>query len=136
VLELLPLATLRITISQHTRLDRIPIGSRLVGEASACDIDGRITGRQAGACTDWLTLHADGTVSVDARLLLAAPSGAHLTIRYTGKGAALPATGAPVYVVPTFETDDPEFAWVNTIQAVGKGIRADTSLVYELYELR
>jgi hypothetical protein len=91
VLELLPLATLRITISQHTRLDRIPIGSRLVGEASACDGDGRITGRQAGACTDWLTLNADGTVGV---------------------------------------------AWVNTIQAVGKGIRTDTSLVYELYELR
>lgn len=136
MLELLPLATLRITISQHTRIDRIPIGSRLVGEASACDIEGRITGHQAGACTDWLTLHADGSVSVDARLLLETPTGAHLTIRYAGRGAALPATGAPVYVVPTFETDDTDYRWVNTIQAVGKGIRSDMSLVYELYELR
>jgi hypothetical protein len=136
VLELLPLATLRITISQHTRVEGIPIGARLVGEASSCDIEGRITGHQAGACTDWLTLHADGTVSVDARLLLEMPSGAHLAIRYTGKGADLPATGAPVYVVPTFETDDPELAWLNKIQAVGKGIRNDTSLIYELYELR
>ena len=136
MLELLPLATLRITISQHTRLDRIPIGARLVGEASACEVEGRIVGSQAGACTDWLTLHADGTVSVDARLLLETPSGAHLTIRYTGKGADLPATGAPVYVVPTFETDDPGYGWLNTIQAVGKGIRSDTALVYELYELR
>jgi Protein of unknown function (DUF3237) len=136
VLDLVPLATLRITISQHTRVDRIPIGARLVGEASACDIEGRVVGHRAGACTDWLTRHADGTVSVDARLLLETSSGAHLTIRYTGKGAALPATGAPVYVVPTFETDDPEYAWLNTIQAVGKGVRADTSLIYELYELR
>jgi hypothetical protein len=136
VLELLPLATLRIIISQHTRLDGIPIGARLVGEASACEVEGRISGRQAGACTDWLTLHADGTVSVDARLLLETPSGAHLTIRYTGKAAELPATGTAVYVVPTFETDDPDLAWLNTIQAVGKGIRSDTSLVYELYELR
>lgn len=136
MLELLPLATLRITISQHTRLDGLPVGSRIVGEASACELAGRVTASQSGTCTDWLVLHGDGSVSVDARHLLATPSGAHLTVRYTGKGADLPVTGAPVYVVPTFETDDPEYAWLNTIQAVGKGIRADTSLVYELYELR
>ena len=134
VLELVPLATLRITISQHTRLDGIPIGARLVGEASACDLEGRIAGHQAGACTDWLTLHADGSVSVDARLLLETPSGAHLTIRYTGKGAALP---PPAHRCTSCRRSRPttRTSWLNTIQAVGKGVRADTSLVYELYEL-
>ena len=74
-------------------------------------------------------------MSVDARLLLATPSGAHLTVIYRGRATALPVTGAPVYVTPTFETDDPELQWLNTAQAVGKGIRTGTSLVYELYEL-
>jgi hypothetical protein len=72
---------------------------------------------------------------VDARLLLATPSGRHLAITYRGKGAALPVTGEPVYIVPTFETDDPALRWLNGVQAVGKGVRSGTSLVYELYRL-
>lgn len=136
-LELVPLATLRITISQHTRIDDVPVGSRIVGEASACVLDGeRVRASMRGTSSDWLTLHHDGTVSVDARLLLATESGAGLTITYRGKASALPATGAPVYIAPTFETGDPRLAWLNAIQAVGKGIRNDKSLVYELYELR
>ena len=136
-IDLIPLGTLRIVISQHTRIDGIPVGSRLVGEASSCEFDGeRVQATQAGTSSDWLTLHGDGSVSVDARLLLATPTGHSLTITYRGKAAALPATGAPVLVTPTFETDDPDLAWLNTVQAIGKGIRNDSVLVYELYELR
>jgi hypothetical protein len=109
----------------------------LVGEASSCEFSGdRVRASQAGTSSDWLTLHSDGSVSVDARLLLATPTGHALTIMYRGKAVALPATGAPVFVTPTFETDDPELACLNTIQAVGKGIRENSELVYEFYELR
>lgn len=76
-------------------------------------------------------MHPDGTVSVDARLLLQTASGAPVAISYRGKGAALPATGAPVYIVPTFETDDPQLHWLNAVQAVGKGGREGSTLVYE-----
>lgn len=135
-LELIPLAVLRITIARQTRLDGVAVGSRLVGEAAECILDGeRVHARQAGTSSDWLTVHADGSVSVDARLLLATASGAHLTITYRGKGTALPVSGAPVFIVPTFETDDAQLGWLNSIQAVGKGIRDGSSLVYELYEL-
>ena len=90
----------------------------------------------AGTSSDWVTLHADGSVGVDARLLLRTPAGHALTIRYTGRGAALPSTGAPVYVTPSFETDDPDLVRLNHVQAVGKGVRDGSSLRYELYELR
>jgi hypothetical protein len=134
-LELVPLARLTITISQHTRLDGVPAHARLVGEASAVELRGeRVRASQHGTSSDWLTLHADGSVSVDARLLLATDGG-HLTVTYTGRGTALPVTGAPVYVTPRFETDDPALAWLNHVQAVGKGIRDGSTLVYELYEL-
>jgi hypothetical protein len=134
-LELRPLGTLRIDIARHTRLAGIPAGERLIGEAADCRLDGeRVHARQAGTCADWLTLHADGSVSVDARLLLASEGGT-LTVRYRGRAAALPVTGAPVYVTPTFETDDPALAWLNGVQAVGKGIRDAAVLIYELYEL-
>lgn len=134
-LELRPLATLRIDIARHTRVDGAPAGVRLIGEAADCRLQGdRVNARQAGTSSDWLTLHADGSVSVDARLLLASDGGT-VTVRYRGKAAALPATGAPVYVTPTFETDDPALAWLNAVQGVGKGIRNGAVLVYELYEL-
>jgi hypothetical protein len=136
-IDLVPLATLSITISRHTRLDGLPAGSRLVGEAATCELAGdRVRASQAGTSSDWLTLHGDGSVSVDARLLLATPTGHGLAITYRGKAAALPVTGAPVLITPTFETDDPELGWLNTIQAVGKGLRDGSLLVYELYELR
>ncbi len=134
--QLRPLGTLTIGIAQHTRLNGVPANARLIGEAETCELVGDgLRASQAGACTDWLTLHSDGSVSVDARLLLATPSGAHLTITYRGKGAQLPATGAPVYVTPVFETDDPDLQWLNHVQAVGKGIRRDRTLVYELHVL-
>ena len=95
--DLVPLATLRITIARQTRIDGVPAGARLIGEAATCELQGeRVRASQ---------------------------------------GAALPVTGAPVYVTPTFETDDAELAWLNTIQAVGKGIRDGSELVYEFYEL-
>jgi hypothetical protein len=135
-ITLVPLAKLRITIAGQTRLDGLPTGGRLIGEAATCELTGpRVRASQAGTSSDWLTLHADGSVSVDARLLLATPSGAALAVRYSGRAAALPVTGTPVFVTPTFETDDVDLAWLNTIQAVGKGIRDGSSLVYELYEL-
>lgn len=135
-LQLLPLATLRITILRQTRVDGLPHGARLVGEAAECVLEGDgIHATMAGTSSDWLTLHPDGSVSVDARLLLQTAGGGHLTVTYRGKATALPATGAPVYIVPTFETDDPDLAWLNTVQAVGKGIREESLLVYEIGRL-
>jgi uncharacterized protein DUF3237 len=135
-LRLRPLATLTITIQQHTRINGVPANARLIGEAATCELVGeRVRASQAGTSSDWLTLHADGSVSVDARLLLATPDGAHLTITYRGRGRELPVTGAPVYITPTFETDSPELRWLNHVQAVGKGVRDGTTLIYELYEL-
>jgi Protein of unknown function (DUF3237) len=135
-LRLLPLATLTIAIAQHTRIDGVPAHTRVIGEAETCELTGdRVRASQAGGSSDWLTLHADGSVSVDARLLLATPTGHHLTVAYRGRAQAMPATGAPVFITPTFETDDPQLQWLNHVQAVGKGIREDTTLTYELYEL-
>jgi Protein of unknown function (DUF3237) len=135
-LHLRPLATLTIVISQHTRIDGLPANTRIIGEAETCELVGdRVRASQAGGSSDWLTLHAHGSVSVDARLLLATPTGHHLAVTYRGRAQRLPATGAPVFITPTFETDDPEHQWLNHVQAVGKGVRDGTILSYDLYEL-
>lgn len=71
-MELEPLGTLSITISRQTYLAGAPVGGRLVGEAGSCRWDGeRVHASQLGlsAC-DWVRIHHDSSVSVDARILL------------------------------------------------------------------
>jgi hypothetical protein len=137
-LELIPLGTIRITIARHTTIPGVPVGQRVVGEAGECVWEGdRVRARQCGSTSsDWLTVHADGSASVDARLLFVTDDEAHIGMTYRGKAAAAPSTGAAVYTAPTFETDDPRYTWLNHIQAVGKGLRVGQLLTYELFELR
>ena len=136
-LELTPLGTLSIRIRQQYRIEGVPTGTRLIGEAADCRWDGeRVRASQAGASTsDWLTIHANGSVAVDARLLLKTDDGALITVRYTGRAERAPASGAAVIMAPTFETGDERYAWLNTVQAVGKGLRTGDLLVYELYQV-
>jgi len=84
----------------------------------------------------WVRIHHDSSVSVDARILLRTDDGATIAMTYRGKADKPPAEGGVIYTTPTFETDDDRFTWLNVIQAVGKGRRTGTSLVYELYALR
>lgn len=137
-IELVPLGVVTITIARHTTIKGVSAGQRIVGESAAAVWDGdRVQARQEGGMShDWLTVHPDGSVGVDARLLFVTDDGAHVAVTYRGRAVAHPSTGAPVYTTPTFETDDPRYAWLNTVQAVGKGQRAGSTLTYEWYEIR
>ncbi len=136
-IELLPLGTLTIVIDQHAVVGATPAGTRIVGEALSCRWDSdRVTAQQHGKMShDWLMVHNDGSVSVDARLLLMTDDGAPLTITYRGKAAKQPSEGGVVFTTPVFETGDERYSWLNGIQAVARGVREDRILTYEMYQL-
>jgi hypothetical protein len=60
-------------------------------------------------------------------------------VQYNGRfdasrGLVFPLT---VYVAPRFETGDERYAWLNRVQAVGKGtLTDDLSVEHEWYEVR
>ncbi len=137
-LELEPLGTLTITIAMQTHLPDTPRGGRLVGEAGTCRWEGpRVQASQLGqSASDWVRINHDRSVQVDARILLRTDDGASIAMTYQGKADKPPAEGGVIYTAPTFETDDPRYAWLNGIQAVAKGTRTGALLVYELYALR
>lgn len=137
-IELEPLGTLTVTIARQTTIASSPQGGRLVGEAGSCHWEGdRVRADQLGTSAgDWVRFHADRSVTVDARILLRTDDGAVIAMRYGGKADRPPGEGGIVWTTPTFETDDPRYAWLNSIQAVGRGVRDGASLVYELYALR
>jgi len=137
-IELESLGTLAITIERQTLLSTTPAGGRLVGEAADCRWEGPgISARQLGrSASDWVRIHADGSMSVDARILLQTHDGATIALSYLGKADRSPAEGGTIFTTPRFETGDERYGWLNAIQAVGKGRREGMSLIYELYALR
>lgn len=133
-IELVPLGTLTVLVDRHTRLEDAT-GVRVIGTSSDCRFEGeRIRASELVApASDWVTVGPDGTGSVDARMVLRTDDGAHLMIRYGGRITYRGDQGASVVIAPTFETNDERYAWLNGVQAVGKGERVGSKLVYEIY---
>jgi hypothetical protein len=83
-----------------------------------------------------------GTIAViDVRLSLRTDDGALIYMIYGGRlDLSAPSGQLVAYVAPTFETGDARYAWLNSIQAVGKGIFVPSAdggtLEYEFFEIR
>ena len=136
-IELVPLATARLTLGEMLFLPETPIGTRVVAEITDTVYDGeRLKARQKGAAAaDWATVSATGIATIDVRTTLETEDGALLFVSYRGRGNFGDPT-APVFVAPLFDTGDPRYAWLTQLQAVAKGRLQDGALVYEMYELR
>ena len=140
-IELVPLCTLRIQLKPPVAAGAGPTGTRLIVELASVQVKGdRLRGEMLGsAAADWLILGPEGTGTVDVRATLQTDDGAIIFVQYNGRldasqGLQFPMTA---YVAPRFETGDERYAWLNGIQAVGKGILYENlSLDYEWYEVR
>jgi len=140
-IELVPLCTIRVQLKPPIDVGTGPAGTRMILEVASAEFTGdRLTGELLGAAAaDWSVLSGDGTGTIDARLTVRTADGATVFVQYNGRldvsrGLQFPLT---VYVTPRFETGDERYAWLNRIQAIGKGIlSADLSLDYEWYEAR
>ena len=137
-IELVPLCTMRAQLKPPIEVGTAPAGTALLLEAEKGEVAGdRVTGEVPPA--DWLVVGPEGTATIDARTTFRTHDGAVVFAQYHGRmdvsdGMDLPKT---IYVTPRFETGDERYAWLNRIQAVGKGVVSeDLVLDYEWYELR
>jgi Protein of unknown function (DUF3237) len=142
-IELVPLATLQVQLKPPIEVGAGCAGTRVIIEVESIQVKGdRLNAEMmGGAVADWLLIGPEGTGTLDVRAALRTDDGAIIFMQYNGKlgsdlsqGLQLPTT---VYVAPRFETCDERYAWLNRIQAVGKGTaHEDLSLDYEWYEVR
>jgi hypothetical protein len=144
-----PLFTLKISVSgMHTpggpagserRVSDVPGGS-FAGE--------RLNGVVLAGGTDWQTLRGDGTILLDARIVLRTDDEALIAMSYVGIRQGPPevlarlARGEDVdpasyyfRITPIFATSAPRYAWLNNIVAVGVGHRLPDGPVYSLFEI-
>ncbi len=137
-LELIPLCRAVIQVSETAVLENTPTGSLMIGEiASSTWVGERFSAHQKGrAAADWLNVTPDGTAMIDVRLTLETDEGELVLVEYTGRTHM--ETGF-AYSCPTFRTGAPRLRWLNSVQAVAKGIfdpDAMTVTYPEIFELR
>jgi hypothetical protein len=139
-IELVPLCTIRLQAKPPTEIGAGPAGTRLAFEVASIEVTGdRLRGRMEGTAGDWVLIGPEGTGTLDVRETLRTDDGAVIFVQYQGRADLSQGLrpGMTVYVAPRFETGDERYAWLNRIQAVGKGtINEDLSVDYEWYEVR
>lgn len=123
MIDLVPLCTMVVDLEPTLAIGTGPAGDRSVGGIRAVTVAGeRLKATLAGpAAADWLV--RTGAIGViDARLTLRTDDGALIYMTYGGRlDLSNPSAGMFAYVAPVFETGDPRYAWLNAVQAVGKG---------------
>jgi hypothetical protein len=137
-IELVPLCTMVVELADPLVLVNTPSGTRVIVEVESFTVVGdRIRGRNKGhAAADWLTIGPDGTGTLDVRATMETDDGVAVFAYYQGRRDFSEGMDAPLYTAPKFETGDERYAWLNKIQAVGKGALDGSTLTYEIYELR
>jgi hypothetical protein len=142
MIEFVPLFTMTLSLATSLNVGAGPTGSRFVGAIREANVAGeRFNASLAGpAAGDWMI--TNGAVGViDARLTLRTHDDALIFMSYGGRlDMTSPATGMFAYAAPVFETGDPRYAWLNAVQAAGKGqltLDADGgTLAYQFFEIR
>ncbi len=140
-IELVPLCTATLTLADPIMIPDTPAGMRVIAEVDAWDVEGeRLRAHLHGrAAADWLSVSAALIGTIDVRAVLETDDGALIYTWYHGRFDLSQGPGArPAYSAPLYETGDERYAWLNSIQAVGKGIVSDDGkkLVYEICEVR
>ena len=143
MLDLVPLCTAVVEVAPTLSVGDTPAGARSISDLTAVTISGeRVNATLAGgAAADWMVRAGDLGL-VDVRMTVRTDDDALIYVQYGGRlDLSNPGAGITVVVAPVFETGDPRYAWLNRIQAIGKGkltIGADRSarIDYEFYEVR
>lgn len=142
MLELIPLCTMVVEVASPLAVGNGPAGARSVSDIHAVTVEGeKLNGTLAGAAAaDWMV--RSGAIGIiDVRMTVRTADDALIYVQYGGRlDLSNPAAGITAYVAPVFETGDERYAWLNAIQAVGKGrlsVKDGAARIdYEFYEVR
>jgi hypothetical protein len=109
---------------------------------------GRLSGEVLDGGSDWQAVRADGSTTLDVRLVLKTQDGAIIAMTYRGVRHGPPDTikrmergedvdPASYYfrISPMFETAAAPYDWLNRILAVGIGHRQSDGPVYSVFEV-
>jgi len=150
VLETSPLfvMTLDVGYGRAVHLGGKPFEGRSVYPVDGGTVTGaRIKGTVDGGA-DWVTWRPDGAMIIDVRITLRTEDGATIGMTYQGLADGTPEMMArfrsrdlvgpdDIYTRTAirFETSHPDYLWMNSIIAIGKGMRTASGPVYHVFAI-
>lgn len=145
-MKLVQEGTMQATLKGPVPVGAGPIGTRMVYEVGAGEVQGeRLRGRVLGG-GEWALIGPDGFLRADVRVQIETHDGAFIYAQYTGLlelnetvQAALASGGGTefgdqrFYTNPRMETGDERYAWVNTTFFIGEGRLIPGGVAYRLW---
>jgi hypothetical protein len=144
-----PLFVMRLKVRPLVVVGVTPGVNRRIGLVYGGSFDGaRLSGEVLDGGSDWQAVRADGSTTLDVRLVLKTTDNATIAMSYRGVRHGPPDTikrlesGADVdpgtyyfRISPMFETAAAPYDWLNRILAVGIGHRQADGPVYSVFEM-
>ena len=126
-----------VTVPPHI-IANGPNGTRVIATATKGRMSGPVLNAElvpniAGG--DWVTARANGTISLDVRIVLRTDDGADILMTYLGYGKRNDAGGLDLRTSPRFESGDERYAWLNDAFCVGYGHVDAEGVHYDVYEV-
>lgn len=139
-----------IDLEEPLKFGAGPIGKRVLYRAAGGTFEGpKLRGEVVPGGGDWVLYRADGGIDIDVRLTLRTDEGDLIYVSYAGRWMVpeearddLAATRHLVdpsryyfRIAPLFETGSRNYAWLNGIQAIGKGYLIEGGVAYRVSEV-
>jgi hypothetical protein len=143
-----PLFVMRLNVRKLQIVGATPGAFRRVGVVPGGIFEGeRLSGEVLDGGADWQNVRSDGSTTLDVRLVLKTSDEALIGVTYTGvrqgppeaiarleKGEIIDPASYYFRISPFFETQAPQYAWLNNIVAIGIGHRFPDGPVYSIFE--
>jgi len=147
--ETRPLFVMRLDVRKLQMIGPTPGAHRRVGTIASGVFEGeRLSGEVLDGGSDWQNVRADGSVTLDVRLVLRTADDGLIGMTYRGirhgppdviarleMGEIVDPTHYYFRIAPHFETAAPKFVWLNDIVAIGIGHRLADGPVYNVFEV-
>ena len=144
-----PLFVMHLKVRPLVMVGATPGIDRRIGLVSGGSFNGeRLSGQVIDGGSDWQAVRADGSTTLDVRLVLKTDDDAVIVMTYGGVrhgpadviarmegGEAVDPASYYFRVNPTFETAAATYDWLNRILAVGIGHRQPDGPIYSVFEV-
>jgi hypothetical protein len=143
------LFTFQIDVKPPYVIGATPGYDRRIGEISGGRFEGeRLRGKFLSGGSDWQSLRADGTITINVRLVMETDDGALIGMTYLGmrhgpkevmarlgRGENVNPSEYYMRVTPYFETASEKYGWLNRIVSVALGHRVAGGAIYQVFEI-
>jgi hypothetical protein len=144
-----PLFVMQLKVRPLVVVGATPGVNRRIGLVSGGSFEGdRLSGEVIDGGSDWQAVRADGSTTLDVRLVMKTNDNATIAMTYRGvrhgptdvikrmeRGEAVDPASYYFRISPMFETAAATYDWLNRVLALGIGHRRPGGPVYSVFEV-